>query len=107
MKEKFKGWGAVSRKLAEYADENSGWLNEGQRASLHVIADRIPKNGLVLADEVGMGKTRIAVALARSVIDSGGRVAILLPSGLGFQWLDELRHGGISNTPPVLRSLWA
>jgi hypothetical protein len=106
MTQQFKGWPAVSQKLLQYADENIAWFNEGQRASLRVIADRIQKNGLVLADEVGMGKTRIAVALARAVIESGGRAAILIPSGLGFQWLDELRKGGAKDTPPILRSLW-
>ena len=29
---------------------------------LQGIAARLPKNGVVIADEVGMGKTRIAVA---------------------------------------------
>jgi superfamily II DNA or RNA helicase len=106
VKQRFRGWQTVSQKLYQYADENSGWFNEGQRASLRVIADRIPENGLILADEVGMGKTRIAVALARSVIESGGRTAILVPPGLGFQWMDELRHGGIKNTPQLLRSMW-
>jgi SNF2 family DNA or RNA helicase len=89
VKQQFRGWQAVSQKLIQYADENSDWFNEGQRASLRVMSDRIAKNGLVLADEVGMGKTRIAVALARAVVESGGRAAILVPPGLGFQWLDE------------------
>ena len=31
-----------------------------------------------------MGKTRIAVELARCVVESGGRVAILVPPGLGM-----------------------
>ncbi len=42
-----------------------------------------------------MGKTRIAVALAHAVTAAGGRVAILIPPTLGFQWQEELRHGGI------------
>lgn len=106
MKQRFRGWHTVSQKLSQYADENSGWFNEGQRASLRVIANRIPENGLILADEVGMGKTRIAVALARSVIESGGRTAVLVPPGLGFQWIEELSHGGIKKTPQILRSMW-
>ena len=68
MTQQFKGWPSVSQKLLQYADENSAWFNEGQRASLRAIASCIQINGLVLADEVGMGKTRIAVALARAVI---------------------------------------
>jgi hypothetical protein len=60
----------------------------------------------VIADEVGMGKTRIAVALARAVVEAGGRVAILIPPTLGFQWREELRHGGVPDVPDAVRSLW-
>jgi len=52
-----------------------------------------------------MGKTRIAAAVARAVIAAGGRVAILVPPGLGYQWSDELQTAGV-NAPPILRSLW-
>lgn len=108
MKRKFKGWNAVAIELEELAEAKGTqhWsLNDGQCASLLGVRDRLPQNGIVIADEVGMGKTRIAVAIARSVIHCGGRVAILVPPGLGFQWRDELRDGGIE-TQPVLRSLW-
>src|SRR5262249_47778477 len=64
-------------------------------------------NGLVLADEVGMGKTRIAVALARAVAESGGRTGILIPPGLGFQWQSELKLGGIQDNCQLVRSLAA
>ena len=80
-------------------------LNDGQRASLAAIANRIGINGVIVADEVGMGKTRIATALTKAVIEANGRVAILVPPGLGFQWGDELRKTGVSNVPPLLRSL--
>lgn len=115
MKQKFLGWNNVTDQLNSLATEQAesekkgiivGWqLNEGQCASLRAIGKRIPRNGLIIADEVGMGKTRIAVAVARSVVRSNGRVAILVPPGLGFQWRDELRDGGV-DTPPLLRSLW-
>jgi SNF2 family DNA or RNA helicase len=110
MKQHFKGWDQVACNLRELADSHLGvaplsdWsLNDGQRASLRAIADRIPYNGIVIADEVGMGKTRIAVALARCVVRAGGRVAILVPPGLGYQWGDELRAGDVS-APDILRS---
>jgi hypothetical protein len=45
-------------------------LNDGQRASLLAIADRIGSNGVIVADEVGMGKTRIAVFVATAVVQS-------------------------------------
>jgi len=110
MKQEFKGWNEVSARLNVFANnpshrENRGYsLNTGQCASLRAIAERITKNGLVIADEVGMGKTCIAVELARSVVDSGGRVAILVPPGLGYQWQDELRKGDV-DAPLILRTL--
>lgn len=104
-------WNEVANRLTalgagEMAAQIPGWqLNAGQRASLHAIGQRLPHNGVIIADEVGMGKTRIAVGIARSVINCGGRVAILVPPGLGYQWRDELRGAGIPS-PPILRSLW-
>jgi hypothetical protein len=79
-------------------------LNAGQRASLRVFGRRLPENGIVLADEVGMGKTRIAVQLMESVVSCGGRVAVLIPSGLGYQWQRELIGGGLV-TEHVLRGI--
>ncbi|PXW91538.1 hypothetical protein C7444_1382, partial [Sphaerotilus hippei] len=108
MKQNFQGWEAVGRALETLADAQGteSWpLNAGQCASLRGLKARLPANGVVIADEVGMGKTRIAVALARCVIQAGGRVAILVPPGLGFQWGDELRAGGVE-APKLLRSLW-
>lgn len=106
----FKGWSEVANQLRNLAhgkgmELKDMELNDGQKASLIAMADRISLNGLIVADEVGMGKTRIAVALAKCVIAAGGRVAILVPPGLGFQWSDELRGANI-NHPPILRSLW-
>ena len=79
MRHQFQGWAVVGQKLLsrlenETSDER---LNEGQRASIRLAAQRLQENGLVIADEVGMGKTRIAVELARAVVEAGGRVAIL------------------------------
>ncbi|MDR7225228.1 helicase-related protein [Aminobacter aminovorans] len=107
MHQKFEGWQAVATRLEGMAERHDDYLNAGQRASLRYMAQRLPHSGLILADEVGMGKTRIAVALARAVIECGGRVAIIIPPGLGAQWQDELRKDGIVGTRPHLRSLWA
>ncbi len=107
MNQTFKGWATVAEHLQNYAkSQPEARLNDGQRASLCVIAERLPNNGLVIADEVGMGKTRIAVETARAVVESGGRVAILVPPGLGYQWQRELRDGMVE-APFILRSLWA
>ena len=101
-------WDKVSRELEEAAqDTTNKRLNEGQRASLHAIAERLPRSGVIIADEVGMGKTRIAVEVAKRVKKAGGRTAILVPPGLGYQWETELRDGGISDVRPLLRSLWS
>lgn len=103
-------WNAVAKTLIASLDATDGFqkdawsLNEGQRRSLTALAQRIPQNGVVIADEVGMGKTRIAVALARAVVRQGGRVAVLVPPGLGFQWAQEMQDGGVE-CPPLLRSL--
>lgn len=66
-------------------------LDDGQRASLTWMAERLPKSGLVLADEVGIGKTRIACAVVRAVLDAGGRAAVVVPHGLMHQWQNEAR----------------
>ena len=124
MNNTFKGWQEVSSKLHTFAAEPQAIeqqaieqahmqgpeknpkprLDVGQRASLKALADRLPKNGVLIADEVGMGKTRIAVETARAVIESGGRVAILVPPGLGYQWREELKDGGVE-LPQFVRSL--
>ncbi len=109
----FQGWAEVKKLLHRKAETEQAIedakgvprLNAGQRASLHAIAERIAKNGLIIADEVGMGKTRIAVEVARCVKDSGGRVAILVPPGLSYQWKAELREGGILDVPEILRGM--
>lgn len=115
MRQSFEGWDAVARQLMERANacvtttspgSSKSYLNDGQRASMKALAERLPNNGVVLADEVGMGKTRIAVALARAVIEAGGRVAILVPPGLGYQWQAELANGSVE-APEILRGLWS
>lgn len=114
MNQVFDGWKAVAARLLESVEsqqkspEASGdaaaRLNKGQRASLRAISTRIQDNGVIIADEVGMGKTRIAVELTRAVVQCGGRVAILVPPGLGYQWHGELRDGQAAS-PTILRSL--
>ncbi|WP_225861920.1 DEAD/DEAH box helicase [Ideonella benzenivorans] len=96
--------GQVAQIEAQEATGAAVRLNKGQRATLRVFGTQLPRNGMVLADEVGMGKTRIAVQLIDSVVRSGGRVAVLIPSGLGYQWQRELRGGGLE-TEYVLRGI--
>lgn len=86
-------WSQVADKLQEYARPKTANLDVGQRASVAELAERIRagRRAMLLADEVGMGKTRIAVALIEAVRQAGGRAAIVLPAGLGVQWQKELR----------------
>jgi superfamily II DNA or RNA helicase len=103
----FAGWAVVAQRLVEMASPafpHSSLLNDGQRASLNAIAARIGRHGVVIADEVGMGKTRIAAFVANAVVASGGRCAAVIPPGLGFQWQAEFRECG-TNVVPVIRSL--
>jgi len=107
LKQKFLGWMEVARHLREMAGPSSAFaplLKDGQRASLKAIADRICSNGVIVADEVGMGKTRIAVFVAKAVAQSGGRSAVVIPPGLSFQWIKEFRDCG-TDVLPVIRSL--
>ena len=97
-------WQRVAEHITAIIEAGEVQLNAGQEASLRCLAGRLPQHGMIIADEVGMGKTRIAAVVARAVRDAGGRVAILIPPGLGYQWQEELRHTGVM-APPLLRSL--
>lgn len=107
-KHRFQGWAQVALMLQTLTSQESTskQLNAGQKASLLALAKRLPDNGVIIADEVGMGKTRIAAMLVKAVAEAGGRVAILVPPGLGYQWADELKTATAPHTPPILRSLW-
>lgn len=73
---------------------DQAWLDAGQHATLAALQNRLCERGLpgaIIADEVGMGKTRIAVALACAVVCAGGRVVVAVPPGLLHQWREEFR----------------
>jgi superfamily II DNA or RNA helicase len=92
-------WEQVADNLDDFSknpprnEKNAHLLDESQRASLAELANRIRagKRMALIADEVGMGKTRIAAALIAAVGAAGGRAAIVLPPGLGVQWQSELQ----------------
>lgn len=104
MNQTFKGWHEVATHLERFATSPDFEPRAGQAASLRALAKRLPENGVIIADEVGMGKTRVAAVVAQAVIHAGGRVAILVPPGLGYQWNDELKIVKVS-APLILRSL--
>jgi len=64
----------------------------GQENSIRWIADQLEqpeRKGVLVADEVGMGKTRVVMSAILSVIENGGTVATIVPPGLLYQWKKE------------------
>lgn len=103
---KFAGWGSVAANISGPQASPlfpQGYLDAGQIEALKALAASLRKHGAVLADEVGMGKTRIAVALALAVKRSGGRVALVVPPVVAPQWRDEITKAGESSKD-ILRS---
>ncbi|WP_411851063.1 helicase-related protein [Stenotrophomonas sp. LGBM10] len=100
-----RGWQDVDTHARDVVRDARIELNPGQAASLLQLTTRLKEHGAILADEVGMGKTRIAVALAHCVVQAGGRVAIVAPPGLDDQWRRELQRGGLP-ARPLLRSVY-
>jgi superfamily II DNA or RNA helicase len=84
-------WGQVAETIRDssrsYCAKRT--LKDGQVATLEFIAERIANHGVIVADEVGTGKTRIACAVAEAVARCGGRVAVVVPRGLMHQWRRE------------------
>ena len=64
------------------------------------MAGRLPHSGVVLVDEVGTGKTRIACALVHAVLEASGRAAVVVPHGLMHQWIAESRKVRASSPAP-------
>ncbi|SOE97696.1 Helicase conserved C-terminal domain-containing protein [Burkholderia sp. D7] len=88
-------WELVLERIEQLAsletlpDGSTLWRADQDR-SLRWMARQLRKEpGVLVADEVGLGKTRLALALAVCVAASGGRVAVLIPPGLAWQWQDE------------------
>ena len=99
-------WSKTARELRHMVAQDSKRaahnqrLDDGQRASLLWIAQRIQQDGVVLADEVGTGKTRIACAVVHAVLAAGGRAAVVVPHGLMHQWKAEARKLNPASTQP-------
>ncbi len=94
-------WGRAASELLRLVAEDASrerdtqQLDDGQRASLAWMSGRLPQSGVVLADEVGTGKTRIACAVVQAVVNSGGRAAVVVPHGLMHQWQHEAQKLGM------------
>lgn len=79
-------WARVADALLAESRASGAALDEGQRQTLAFVAARIADHGVIVADEVGTGKTRIACAVIRAVLACGGRAAAVVPRGLMHQW---------------------
>ena len=81
-------WKRVAGRLQTWANEPS-LFRYGQAESLWWMAERLPKNGIIIADEVGLGKTRLSLLAMYATMLEGGTVAAVVPPGLLFQWQQE------------------
>ena len=88
-------WKQVKKNLFDVIHEmtmsDNGKPVYGQDAAAMAVMDRLSQNGVILADDVGLGKTRVALMLMESVSRAGGTVVVISPSNLIHQWIDEAR----------------
>ena len=83
----------VLSEISEYSQEKriSGF-RYGQKEAVEALEKCLSQyNGAILADEVGLGKTRVALILMEAVLRAGGTVAAVVPRGLMFQWDNEAK----------------
>lgn len=67
-----------------------------QETARSIIDDLCFKPGVILADEVGMGKTYVALAVVASVLlstqDDAHPVVVMMPPGLARKWQKDWEH---------------
>lgn len=84
-------WKRVAATLKDFASRTGIWKDD-QAEGLRWISRRlILEPGLLVADEVGLGKTRLAVAVMYAVQRAGGKVVAVVPPALFHQWETEYR----------------
>jgi hypothetical protein len=83
-------WSQVRENISRNSEALKNVLKDGQYETLIKISDSLVESGVILADEVGLGKTFIALALMDNIIEAGGTVGIAVPPGLMFQWEAEI-----------------
>ena len=83
-------WQDVRDRLEAWS-EMTDLFKYGQRDSIRWISRCIAEDGLIIADEVGLGKTRLALLVMLAVLRSGGNVVAIVPPGLLYQWRQEAR----------------
>jgi len=90
-RERDRAAAAVALGLPIYQRENGLWAH--QKYFIHLAFEAHRRGGarLVLADQVGLGKTvQLALAAKLMALWGGGRVLIVAPKTLLGQWQDEL-----------------
>jgi len=71
-------------------------LSPHQTAAVREIALLLERRGgAILADAIGLGKTWVAIELARGELARGGRVDIIVPASLMSSWRIELDRFGV------------
>ena len=66
----------------------AGFQQEAVSRALQIIQQR---NGVIIADSVGLGKTFVAAALLESVLVEGGSCAVVLPAAMKSVWRVALK----------------
>lgn len=71
--------------------QQNSFFKYNQQGTLSYLAHilNLKKNGAVVADEVGMGKTRIAIFTMLANALSGQSSLVIVPPGLIHQWIKE------------------
>ncbi len=86
-------WKNTFKRIEEFASPSHDDIwKYGQENTVRWIAKQLredTRKGVLVADEVGMGKTRAVMAAMLSVLENGGRVAVIVPPGLLCQWKEE------------------
>lgn len=84
-------WLEVKKKVNELLEIDNLQIDDSQRKAVSRAANMLQEHGVILADEVGLGKTRVALVLAEAVMRVGGTVASIVPPGLLYQWEQEAK----------------
>lgn len=98
-------WKRVAGRLMRLAKHADLWRSYQDKSLEWIANGLLRERGLLIADEVGMGKTRLAVAVAAAVVAEKGRVAVLVPPGVTHQWeRDEIPkfYQAVSTIDPAL-----
>ncbi|MQA37044.1 SNF2-related protein [Rugamonas aquatica] len=99
-------WDPVWEHMRQLAAIDTLWRADQQHSLAWMTGRLQQQNGVLIADEVGLGKTRLAIALAVCVVACGGRAAIMVPPGLTYQWCEEELRGFLRQMQE-LKLAWA